>query len=83
MGTRPFHELLPLYAREEITPEQTLGYILQNLVEMEKSMEELRREYAALKEAYERLKAFVGMEEESTSKKNDKRRDEVQGEEKV
>jgi hypothetical protein len=70
MGTRPFHALLPLYAREEITETQTLGYILQNLVEMEKSLEELRQEYAALKEAYGRLKAFVGMTEKTQEKRD-------------
>jgi hypothetical protein len=66
MGTRPFHELLPLYAREEITETQTLGYILQNLVQMEKSLEELRKENEALKQEVERLKAFTEMDGSET-----------------
>ena len=48
-------ELLPKYSREEISAEQAVGYILQNLVQMQKSIEEMRKEI-------ERLKAFVGME---------------------
>jgi len=64
MGTRPFDELLALYSREEITPEQALGYILQNLVQMQKSIDKQRLEIEALKEEVERLKAFVGMEED-------------------
>lgn len=57
MGTMPIGELLLLYAREEITQEQVLGHILQNLVEIQKLLEELRKDI-------ERLKAFVGMEDE-------------------
>ena len=55
MGTQPPDELLPRYARGDMTPEQAVGHILQNMVEMQKSLEELRTEI-------ERLKAFVGME---------------------
>ena len=56
MGTPSPNELLPLYSREEITPEQAVGYILQNLARMERTLEALRRDI-------ERLKAFTGMEE--------------------
>ena len=62
MGTQPSHVLLQRYSREDITPEQAVGYILQNMVEMQKSMEELQKEYEALKKENERLRAFVGME---------------------
>jgi hypothetical protein len=62
MGTQPPNELLPLYSREEISVEQAVGHILQNLVEMQKSNEELRKELEALKKENARLRAFVGMD---------------------
>jgi hypothetical protein len=51
-------ELLQLYAREEITDEQALGHIIQNLVQMYKSQQALNKEI-------ERLKAFMGLEQKT------------------
>ena len=56
MGTMTPDELLGKYAREELTPEQAVGHIVQNLVKIQKSIEALRKDI-------ERLKGFVGMEE--------------------
>ena len=55
MGTMALEELLSLYLREKISEEQAVGHILQNMLKMQKSMEEQQREI-------ERLRAFVGME---------------------
>jgi hypothetical protein len=62
MGTMPIGELFQRYVREDITDQQALGHILQNLVQMEKSLAAQEKEIEALKQEVERLRAFVGME---------------------
>ena len=63
MGTVTPDELLRLYTLEEITTEQAVGHIVQNLAQIKKSLETLRKELETLKKEDERLKAFVGMGE--------------------
>jgi len=57
MDTQPPDELLRRYSRGDLTVEQAVGHILQNMVEMQKSIEELWKEI-------KRLKVFVGMQDE-------------------
>lgn len=56
MSTVSPAELLQLYAREEITFEQVIGHILQNMVKMHKSQQDARIDM-------DRVMAFVGMEQ--------------------
>ena len=70
MGTMTPAELLRLYTLEKITPEQTIGHILQNLVTLYAELETNDN----MKHDIERLKAFVGMEPDKPKKK-EKRED--------
>ena len=63
MGTVTPDELLRLYTLEEITTEQAVGHIVQNLPRIQKLLEALRKELETLRKEAERLKAFVGMGE--------------------
>ena len=65
MGTVTPTELLRLYTLEQITLEQAMGYALQNLVLLYEALETIDR----MKSDIERMKAFMGMEEERKGKK--------------
>ena len=66
MGTHTLAELIRLYTLEKITLEQTIGQVLQHLVEMNAVLLRLEK----LEQEIERLKAFVGMEEETKGSTN-------------
>jgi len=76
MGTHTLDELIRLYTLEKITVEQTTGQILQHLQRVSAAFDRMWE----LEQDAQRIKAFIGIEEESTSKKKDKRRDEAEGE---
>jgi hypothetical protein len=71
MGTITPAELLRLYTLEQITDQQALGHVLQNLVRMQATLEAL----SGVEFKVDRLIAFMGMEPEP--KKKEKRRDEA------
>ena len=68
MGTMTPQELLRLYTLEKITDQQTIGYMLQNLVLLHAALETIDK----MKRDIERLKAFVGMEPEAKKKEKHK-----------
>lgn len=72
MGTHTLEELLRLYTLEKITVEQTMGQVLQHLQQISAHIKELyttRRRMEELEREIERIKAFVGMEDEAKGKK--------------
>ena len=67
-----------LYTLEKITVEQTLGQILQHLQEINTNLQELnaaQQRMEELEREIKRLKAFVGMEEETKGKRKEKSED--------
>jgi len=74
MGTHTLDELIRLYTLEKITVEQTTGQILQHLQRVSAAFDRMWE----LEQEIKRIKAFIGMEEESAPKKKDKRRDETE-----
>lgn len=65
MGTVNPRELLRLYTLEKITLEQAVGYALQNLVILYEALETIDK----MRLDIERMKAFMGMEEETNGRR--------------
>lgn len=70
MATLTPQELLTLWIREEeLTPEMAIGHILQNLVEMQHTLEAMTVTLYNLRSDLDSLIAFTGMKPEPQGKR--------------